>query len=297
MVPLVDVMTTPYNHVAGKRVLDDRKPPAEQPQTPVSDSGPPDPTEARMRRALGLQAESQAGNQRQLPEQDKPVLGAAGSSLEQMSSNRRRRRFVNDGEVPVVLVHGRRNLAEDAGASLSARVEIAENAAAAERAARVEAERVLEETRVLVRDLQTKLGHAGLALNEAGEAARASAAEAEALRTTIGQLEERLLAEESAKVAAEQALRATEAALAAERIARRDAARTAAGSREKAEKRSAKKTATRPVARRAKPATKTPLRSPRKKAKTATSKQEPEPQPVKWWIKSRPRRRQKSAGG
>src|SRR5436305_14165508 len=80
LVPLVDVMTTPYNHVAGKRVLDDRKPPAEQPQTPVSDSGPPDPTEARMRRALGLQAESEAGNPRQLPEQDKPGGGAAGYS-------------------------------------------------------------------------------------------------------------------------------------------------------------------------------------------------------------------------
>lgn len=101
-------------------------------------------TEAQMRRALGLDRE---------PEHPRP----ADSALE---PHPHRRRFVRDGEVPVVIVRNANVAAKDQ--LQAARNEMRSLAAAKERA-----ERLLVEAQGQIRDLQTKLGHERLARDEA----------------------------------------------------------------------------------------------------------------------------------
>ena len=97
-----------------------------------------------MRRALGL---GDAGGQR-IEQQERPPLAAR--QAERHSPDRHKRRFVRDGEVPVVVV--RRDQGSDPGANrvtLGApptnRVEQAEAALRTERDARERAERALTE--------------------------------------------------------------------------------------------------------------------------------------------------------
>jgi hypothetical protein len=143
--------------------------------------------EAQMRRTLGLEHR-------------------AASSSPQYSSrladrHQQARRFVRDGEVPVVLV-GRRDQAGDGSASSGSlpvnRLAIAENALDAEHAARQRSERALAEAQATVHELQTKIGHADLARYEAVETADHLRAENERLKTE-------LTAERQARAEAEQA--------------------------------------------------------------------------------------------
>ncbi|MBW4022270.1 MAG: hypothetical protein HIU92_03895 [Proteobacteria bacterium] len=115
---------------------------------------PADPTEARMRLALGLGTRPAAGNG-----------GSGGPANPPQTSHdpsRQRRRFAQDGDVPVVMLH--RSREGDAGgenrlAALTA--ELRE-----ERAARAKAERALEENHALVNSLRTKLKHAEMTLED-----------------------------------------------------------------------------------------------------------------------------------
>lgn len=80
-----------------------------------------------------------------------------------------RRRFAQDGDVPVVI-----NSRRDAG----------EAAMHAEREARQQAERLLTAAQATIRDLQTKLAHAEMSLSETREALNRSAQRVQALEAT-----------------------------------------------------------------------------------------------------------------
>ncbi len=137
--------------------------------------------EARMRRALGL------GDEPTTPE--RPSRPAT-------QPERRPRRFVRDGEVPVVKV---KRSADESEPHVAAerRARAAEAALEAERSAREAAERRLKETREALQSLQTKQAHAELthgetlaAERQAREAAERALEEAVAARDAAqGELE------------------------------------------------------------------------------------------------------------
>jgi len=214
-----------------------------------------------MRRALGL---GDAAGQRIEPQERTPL---AARQAERFSPDRHKRRFVRDGEVPVVVV--RRDSGNDQGANRAAagvlptnRVELAEAGLRAEREARERAERALSEAQAVIRDLQTKLGHTGLARDEALDAARRAEAD---------------------RPAVEHALQMAEAALQVERRARETAEAAledALSDREMAEHRLRE-------AVRSGPAVKQTIRKAAapKPPRAAPASPSREPQPVKWWIK------------
>jgi hypothetical protein len=117
--------------------------------------------EARMRQALGLQ---DGGPGPRPPQRRDAEHGG--------------RRFVKDGEVPVVVLNGARERGADATGPMN-RVAAAEAALRNERAARERAERSLQEAVANVQALQTRLAHAELAHREALAAERAARERAE----------------------------------------------------------------------------------------------------------------------
>src|SRR6185437_9902883 len=157
--------------------------------------------EARMRRALGLEG---AGSKPRPQER-------ANDTAPRMPQMGHKRRFVQDGEVPVTLVSPRREepaLNRGSGPAGPSRLEAAEAALAAEIANRQQAERALAEAQAVVHDLQTKIGHAELARIEAVEHWQREQAELAALREQLGACEERLRESEAARAAAERGRRA-----------------------------------------------------------------------------------------
>jgi len=112
-----------------------------------------------MRRALGL---SDQGSHAESP----PDPRGGGGQMQRHDQDRRARRFVRDGEVPVVVL----NRARDVGGTQTVptnRLALAENALRGERAARERAERALHEAQANIQHLQTQIGHATLAHAEA----------------------------------------------------------------------------------------------------------------------------------
>jgi chromosome segregation protein len=158
--------------------------------------------ESDMRRALGLGA---AG----APRPAQARLSQNSRSMDSNLSDRPKRRFVTDGEVPVVVVHGRRDLGQrlaPAAPSPVNRLDAAQSALAREAEARETAERSLAEAQSALREAQTKLGHAALERAELAEAAR-QAAQALAAERELRIAAEAALAEaRSARDAAEQRL-------------------------------------------------------------------------------------------
>jgi hypothetical protein len=128
--------------------------------------------EARMRQALGLRDGAPSPRP---PQRREPEHGG--------------RRFVKDGDVPVVVLT--RDRGADASAPVS-RVAAAEAALRTERTARERAERSLHESGAALQALQTRLAHAELAHREALAAERAAREAAEqALAEARAQLEAR----------------------------------------------------------------------------------------------------------
>ena len=143
--------------------------------------------EAQMRRTLGLDGRPEASSS---PHQSRFA-----------DRHQQTRRFVRDGEVPVVVVNRRDQAGDGAPASGGApvnRLAIAENALETERTARQRCERTLAEVQATVRELQTKIGHADLARDEAVETASHLRAENERLKAE-------LVVERQAHAEAEQA--------------------------------------------------------------------------------------------
>src|ERR1700692_2628066 len=205
------------------------------PATPDRDSD-----ELEMRRALGLGAASA----------DRPA--AFARTPENHSSDRPKRRFVSDGEVPVVVVQGRREFGNRTTApaitSPVNRLDAAQAALAAEREAREAAERSLSEAQAMIRELQTKLGHAALTREDL----RAAGQRADAARQAA---ETALAAEREARIAAEDAMKA------------------ASNAHDSAEERVREPRPARTTAPRGRPARKVP----------ATELQD-DPEPVQWWL-------------
>jgi hypothetical protein len=118
--------------------------------------------EARMRLALGLFGQRPSHSEPRQSEQ----AGERRQTGGHMQVGTRRHRFVQDGEVPVSVVRGRRDQIAP-----EARDRLAEEQLA-DRAGREQAERKLAEAQILLRTLQTRLGHAELERDEAVEELR-----------------------------------------------------------------------------------------------------------------------------
>lgn len=203
-------------------VSDDEKPQFESARSTLAlNSQPaaaPDPMQAdeeRMRRALGLYGDQP--RPRPAPERNDPPVPRPAERFAGVGHHKRR--FVHDGEVPVTLVHGlisnRREHADGNGArgtnghaQPTNRLEVAEAALAAEIATRERTERALQESQAALHDVQTKLGHADLARQEAVEALRREREAAAELRAALYQAEARATESEQARIIAEQALAA-----------------------------------------------------------------------------------------
>jgi len=137
--------------------------------------------EARMRRALGLQGAS------------------SGHSTPQRSDRpRSRHRFVQDGEVPVVILNSPR--APDAGPDAQAAIHAALED---ERAARIKADQALAEAQATIRSLQAKLAHAELAHAEALAAERRSREHAETALRDAGAKRKRTAGHSEVEAAAQ----------------------------------------------------------------------------------------------
>jgi chromosome segregation ATPase len=165
---------------------------------------------------------------------------------------------------------------------------------AAETAAREKAERALAEAQAAIRDLQTKIGHAELARNEAVEALQREREIVEQLRQDATSWEDRLKHAAGQADAAEQALSAAQEQLQEEQRARRaaeKALRTAEAAREEAEQlansmpeEEPAPEPTVPVRRMSETAAVSPAIRRRRAAQPSAVEQEP----VKWWLTTKP---------
>ena len=144
-----------------------------------------------MRQALGLRSDAPVQ-----PSSDRPVTQASGSHPQ-------RRRFVRDGDVPVTLIHRDRHVAGEPGTN---QLDVARHAIRAEAAARELAERSLNEARITIRDLQTKVAHERLAKDEALEIVRRLETEARAAVQALQNAEAELAATRLARQNGEDAL-------------------------------------------------------------------------------------------
>jgi hypothetical protein len=160
------------------------------PETTAASFADTSDAEAGMRRALGL------GNQ--------PTARQYGYQTPRTSDHHaQKRRFAVDGDVPVVVLE-RRNQGTGVTSAPAAsppvnRLREVETALKAEQDARQRAERLLTEARAAIHDLQTKIGHANLARDEAVERANS-------LQSDMAALTAALNAERDARSEAEVAL-------------------------------------------------------------------------------------------
>lgn len=253
-----------------------------------SDSGPAaDQTEARMREALGLTSNRGARDNR--PKQSgsfntsSPGRGGGGMDAP-------KRRFVRDGEVQVMMVSGtratdtvqqRRGHGPGPGpGQMNEQAEASQATIRAERAAREKAERALKEAQDSVRDLQTKLGHIGMARDEAIEAARRADASRAALAQELATVMAQLSVEASARAHAERAHPERTQPLSAEpEPAPEPEAAGAPAPDAKRGRGRPRKVAAELVA--AAPRVAVPKRKP------GRPRVEKEPEPVKWWVPKR----------
>ena len=113
-----------------------------------------------MRRALGLDGERPPSHQ------SAPPRPAFPRSVESHAPARHRHRFVNDGDVPVVVVHSRPDQPAPARPDRSA-AQLGE-----ERTARERVERALAAANARIRELETQVVHVSLARDEALSALR-----------------------------------------------------------------------------------------------------------------------------
>lgn len=247
-----------------------------------------------MRRALGLDG----GMPRQRMEPDRSDSMPRGPDR---FSQTHRRRFVQDGDVPVTVV--RRDIAPDQASRMAAtgpsssRLQRIETALASETAARERAERHLSEAQAQIRDLQTKHGHAELARAEATELVRRERETLTELRASLGEAERLREEAEQRAVEAERAVQSLKSSLQDERNARHaaeKALRVAEDARDQAEKlveELSEQAAAAPVistrtAKRPMPVSEPEVRvAPARRARVvAAPVVESEPEPVKWWL-------------
>lgn len=252
--------------------------PREQPQS--STAAPPmDDAEQAMRRALGLYGDTPRPRQEGERSDLAPRTGGGFSP-----GGLHRRRFVQDGEVPVTVV--RRDTPDSThggagqAAPTSSRLQRVEAALASETAGRERAERSLHEAQAALQALQTKMGHNDLAKNEAVAASKRLTDEIVTLKEELSASEERLKEVQARAEEAEEDLRAVRSDLAEERRARKLAERLL---------REATDEPAQVVVHEVAPAQRAPEqieRIPARRGRPPAVHAEPEnePEPVKWWL-------------
>jgi hypothetical protein len=262
----------------------------------AGDAGPIDEAESQMRKALGLLGEGQ----RHRPDMDRG--DSSHRSSERFNSGLHRRRFVQDGDIPVTVL--RRDQSHEPPAHrgapttqppTSSRLQRTEAALAAETAAREKAERMVAEMQAIAHDLQTKIGHAELAKDEAIEALRRERDLTGQLRTDACAWQERLEEAESQSRASEQAALSWQDQLNDERLARRTAEkaiRVAEAAREAAERLVRTLSEEAPPPRRAevvrRPAVEPEVSTVVTRRSGGAEVAASEPEPVKWWLNQKP---------
>lgn len=238
-----------------------------------------DDAEQQMRKALGLYGD--APRPRPEGERSDPAQRSGGGGFMQ---GVHRRRFVQDGEVPVTVVRRDAPDAAHAGTGqagpTSSRLQRVEAALAAETAARERAERALHEAQAAVQALQTKIGHNDLAKNEAIAASKRHLEEMVTLREELAAVTERLHETETRAHDVEEDLRAMRGELTEERRARKLAERLLREATDEAAVVVTPDIA--PVPRPTTPIERVPARRGRPPAVRAEP--EVEPEPVKWWL-------------
>jgi hypothetical protein len=258
---------------------------------PSGDASAMQDVEAQMRRALGLHGVPRR------PEAGRAAAPKPPGQADRFSAGGQRRRFAQDGEVPVTVLHGCRDHPADAPVN---RLEVAETVAAAERAAREQAERALAEAQATIHDLQTKLGHASLAQAELQAATRRDQDTIAAVQAELSATSERLAATDAAGEKLQQRLAVIEAAYADEQSARQRAERAqrdAEAARTDAERRlrqldlTAGGSVEPRTHRQVRPATATDTAATKPRVTVRRGKAQPvarapEPEPVQWWLTS-----------
>jgi hypothetical protein len=251
--------------------------PREQPQSSAT-APPMDDAEQQMRKALGLYGDQP--RQRPDNERGEPAQRGGGGFMQGVH----RRRFVQDGEVPVTVVRRDAPDAAHPGSGqagpTSSRLQRVEAALAAETAGRERAERALHEAQSAVQALQTKIGHNDLAKNEAVAASKRHLEEIVAMREELTAGAERLREGEARAQDAEEDLRATRVEVAEERRARKLAERLLREATEEAALVTSDEAA--PAQRAHDPIERVPARRGRPPAVHAAPDVEQEP--VKWWL-------------
>ena len=262
--------------------------------------GPADEAESQMRKALGLLGESQ----RNRPDPERTDQSARMG--DRFNGGLHRRRFVQDGDIPVTVL--RRDQGYEAPAHrgvaapqvpTSSRLQRTEAALAAETAAREKAERALAETQAVARDLQTKIGHAELAKNEAVDTLRRERESITELRAEGEAWEERLQDALEQARAAERNAHICQEQLADERHARKTAEKALRGAeaaRDTAEQLVQTLSEETPAPRRVLEVPRRPnvvVVEPEVIAVAARRGRPPEavaaePEPVKWWLNTKP---------
>jgi hypothetical protein len=261
-------------------------------------SGPNDEAESQMRKALGLLGDSS----RHRPDAER--MDQPARMGDRFNGGLHRRRFVQDGDIPVTVLRrdqgheipAHRGVAAPA-APTSSRLQRTEAALAAETGAREKAERSLAETHSVVRDLQTKIGHAELAKSEAMDALRRERESIVQLRAEYEAAEERLLEALEQVRAAERSVYACQEQLTEERHARRTAEkalRIAEAARDTAEHLVRTLSEEMPAPRQAPQQHRQTrfIAEPEVVATTVRRSRPPEvapaePEPVKWWLNTK----------
>jgi hypothetical protein len=228
-------------------------------------------SEDRMRRAL-----EQLGGGASPPRrtQQRP---AQLSSAQEPFAAARKHRFVQDGEVVVTHVQSRRDRATRPalnaapGFAPDGKLTVAQDALSEERGLRLQAERATQEAQALIATLQTKLGHNEIALVEARDAVQAHAEAAAKLQAELQLHSEQIKLLRSKLDAAEDERQRLDEALQAERRILR--LPNAAAVKTQAAK------AVRKISRHTRSVA---------KSQKARGPDAEEPQPVKWWLSSKP---------
>jgi hypothetical protein len=245
--------------------------------------------ELKMREALGLGSRREIPVPRQQVEPQRP-LGHRQMG-DRPNATGHRHRFVQDGEVPVVMVShangGGIPAPQGRGGEIrspNSRVAAMAADAGAERTARERAERALSQAQSVIREMETKLGHAEIARTEAlasAKAARTAAATTRAdFAAQIARLDIMLAEERAARGKAEHALQQILAAQNGTLPPPPIIVRRAYTRRQK------------PPETFAEEVSATPVKKTRKQRvvdgeKPARKRRVAEPKPVKWWVKSK----------
>ncbi|HEX3984171.1 MAG TPA: hypothetical protein VHX12_10795 [Acidisoma sp.] len=255
---------------------------------------PIDAAEARMRLALGLTGAARAAPSGQGTPPSHPPASGVGSH----DTPRARRRFAQDGDVPVVMI-GRSRDNETSGEN---RLATLSTELRDERAHRAKAERALEEATLAIQSLKTKLAHTEIAFEERLRDEREARAQIEARQLQLQEackraetreaeatlalsLVERRVAEMESEAA--EARRAAAAAAAKPKTDLFDDIAPAVSARKTRAPRAASVVKAKTPEPAAAPAAKTVTkRRTAKAAKPAPAEPKQDDQPIEWWLPS-----------